>query len=220
MGPSRCAVSEHPAPPPPGGPALPGDITGLLVRARSGDPADLDALFDAVYQRLKDLARQRLRGSPALTLDATTLVHEAFLRFAGADRLEFRDRQHFFAVAAKAMRQIVVDRARRRHAAKRGSGAHAVPLDDAGPAGEPVPIDDVLAIDAALHRLAALSPRLVQVVELCHFAGLTTEEAAEVLGVTSRTIKREWQKARLLLASWLGGPGGTAATAGGTDPGR
>jgi RNA polymerase sigma factor (TIGR02999 family) len=192
----RVAQSDPP------GPSVPGEITQQLLRARFGDPVEMDALFDLVYHHLKRMARQRLRGTSTPTLDVTSLVHEAYLRLADAPELGWKDRQHFFAVAARAMRQIVVDRARRRRAVKRGGEWVAVEMNDrlAAPS---LPLDQILAVDEALVRLGDASPRMVLVVELCFFAGLTTEEAAATLGVTARTVKREWQKARLLLGAWL-----------------
>jgi len=182
--------------------ARPGDITQCLLALRDGGRVEMDALFSLVYDRLRIVARNRLRAAPGQTLDATALVHEAFLRFVDATRLEFNDRQHFFAVAGRAMRQIVVDHARRRLAAKRGGHlAHTTDMD--GHAARTSRLDDVLAIDQALTRLADTSPRLVEVVELCFFAGLTTDEAGEALGVSGRTVKREWQKARMLLQALL-----------------
>jgi RNA polymerase sigma factor (TIGR02999 family) len=179
-----------------------GDITRLLIDARGGGRPELDALFAVVYERLKVLARQRVRGGVSPSLDATALVHEAYLRFVDASRADWRDRQHFFAAAAKVMRHIVVDHARRHRALKRGAGAVLKTMSPDDVVVE-TRLDEVLIIDAALERLAATSPRLVQVVELCFFAGLTTEEAGETLGVTGRTVKREWQKARLLLQALL-----------------
>jgi RNA polymerase sigma factor (TIGR02999 family) len=183
-------------------PLQPGDITRLLIDARSGGRPEMDALFAVVYERLKTLARQRVRGRGPASLDATALVHEAYLRFVDATHADYRDRQHFFAAAAKVMRHIVIDHARRHRALKRGAGAAVKTLGPDDAVME-VRLDDLLVIDAALDRLAAASPRLVQVVELCFFAGLTTEEAGEALGITGRTVKREWQKARLLLQALL-----------------
>jgi RNA polymerase sigma factor (TIGR02999 family) len=201
------AVSS-PSPNPPAAPLEAGDITQLLIDARGGGRPERDALFEVVYDRLKILARQRVRGRGAASLDATALVHEAYLRFVDATRADWRDRQHFFAAAAKVMRHIVIDHARRHRALKRGAGA-AVKTIAPDDAVVEVRLDELLVIDAALERLAAASPRLVQVVELCFFAGLTTEEAGEALGVTGRTVKREWQKARLLLQALLrSGPSG------------
>jgi RNA polymerase sigma factor (TIGR02999 family) len=179
-----------------------GDITRLLIDARGGGRPERDALFAAVYERLKSLAARRVRGGASPSLDATALVHEAYLRFVDASRADWHDRQHFFAAAAKVMRHIVVDHARRHRALKRGAGAAIKTLAPEDAVVE-TRMDEVLIMDAALDRLAETSPRLVQVVELCFFAGLTTEEAGETLGVTARTVKREWQKARLLLQALL-----------------
>jgi RNA polymerase sigma factor (TIGR02999 family) len=180
----------------------PGDITQCLLALRCGGRTEMDALFALVYDRLRSMARRRLRDSPGQTLDATALVHEAFLRFVDATRLDFNDRQHFFAVAGRAMRQIVVDHARRRLAAKRGGGlTHTADID--GQAAKGPRLDEVIAIDEALTRLAETSPRLVDVVELCFFAGMTTDEAGSALGMSGRTVKREWRKARMLLQAIL-----------------
>ena len=163
----------------------------------------MDALFAIVYQQLRIIARRRMRRSPQASLDATGLVHEAYLRLVEAPRADWRDRQHFFASAALAMRHIIVDRVRRRQALKRGAGVPLSALDDAH-AGIDDRLTDVLAIDEALVRMADLDPRLVQIVELCFFVGLTTDEAGDILGISSRTVKREWRKARLLLQTLLG----------------
>lgn len=181
-----------------------GDITACLLALRAGGRAEMDALFSLVYDRLHALARARLRGGHGRTLDATALVHEVFLRFVDGTRTDFNDRHHFFATAARAMRQIVVDHARRRLASKRGGGVTLVTLDEATAPGQ-VGIEDVLTVDRALSELAETSPRLVSVVELCFFSGMTTEEAAEALGISARTVKREWQKARMLLRALLEG---------------
>jgi RNA polymerase sigma factor (TIGR02999 family) len=178
------------------------DITGHLIAVRNGGRPERDALFALVYERLKSLARHRLRAARSPTLDATALVHEAYLRFVDATQIDWQDRQHFFAAAAKSMRHIIVDHARRRSAVKRGAGIAPAPLDEQE-AGAESRLDEVLSIDAALTRLGASSPRLVDVVEACYFAGLTTEEAGEALGLSARTVKREWQKAKLLLRALL-----------------
>ncbi len=179
------------------------EITTRLLEARSGDPAALDRLFTVVYGELKSLARRelRLRGRTP-TLGATALVHEAYLRLVDQTRADWNDRGHFFAVAARAMRQIVIDHARRRGAVKRGSGVAPAPLDEGDAAVDPA-LEDVVAVDAALDRLAASSPRLVQVVEMCFFAGLTAEEAAEALRTSPATVKRDWRKAKALLYALL-----------------
>ncbi len=179
-----------------------GDITAHLVAVREGGRPAFDALFDLVYERLRVLARARRSGP---RLDATELVHEAYLKFVDSTRTNWNDRQHFFAVAARAMRQIVVDHARRREAAKRGGSASPTALDDHHGAVA-VSAEDVLAVDQALEQLSETSPRLVQVVEACFFLGMTTDEAGELLGLSARTVKREWQKAKMLLGVMLGPP--------------
>lgn len=179
------------------------EITARLIEARSGSPEAKARLFESVYGELKSLARRqlRLRGSQP-TLGATALVHEAYLRLVDQTRADWNDRGHFFAVAARAMRQIAIDQARRKGAKKRGAGQDAGTFDDRWAGREP-PLDDLLAIDQALTRLAEVSPRLVQVVELCFFAGLTQEEAAEALSSSPATVKRDWRKARALLHSMI-----------------
>lgn len=175
------------------------DLTDRLVAARDGGRPAMDALFVHVYDRLRRLAQSRVSGA---RLDATELVHEAYLKFVDASRATYTDRQHFFAVAARVMRQIVVDHARRRGRAKRGGGQAAVTIGEADGASD-VSIEHVLAVDEALAKLGDASPRLVQVVEACFFVGLTTGEAGAALGISDRTVKREWQKARLVLGVLL-----------------
>ncbi|HEX6739459.1 MAG TPA: ECF-type sigma factor [Vicinamibacteria bacterium] len=184
-----------------------GAITRQLLAVRSGTPEAMDELFALVYEPLKAIARGKAwRGVRTPTLGATALVHEAYLRLVDQTQVDWNDRVHFFAVAARAMRQIAVDHERRRQAAKRGGGQVARSLDDV-PAADAPALEDVLTVDAALERLAATSPRLVQVVELCFFAGLSTEEAAEVLRTSARTVKRDWRKAKMLLFQLIGAKG-------------
>lgn len=174
-----------------------------------GVMADLDprmgGLFDELYQELRRLAhRQLARGRrPGATLNTTALVHEAFVKLESAGRVEVRDREHFRALAARAMRQVLVDAARTRQAAKRGAGVAAVDLEDASPSVNDL-VEEVLAVDAALVLLAGLDERLAQVVEWRVFAGMSEEEIAGTLGVTSRTVRRDWQKARAFLVKELG----------------
>ncbi len=183
----------------------PGVITQQLLAVRDGGREQRDALLAGVYAHLKQLAVNTLRGNRGSpTLDATDLLHEAYLRLVDQTRVDWRDRAHFFAVAARAMRQITVDHARRRHAQKRGGAVQAVSLDEERAVWTPT-LEDVLDVDAALRRLESTSPRLVEVVELFFFAGLSTEEAAAALGVSTRTVKREWQKAKALLYALLRG---------------
>jgi len=183
------------------------DITSQLLALRGGGDDARERLFASVYDQLKSLARRqlRLRGRTP-TLSATALVHEAYLRLVDQTRADWKDRGHFFAVAARAMRQIAIDQARRRGAAKRDGGAVRVTLDP-DQVGAPVPMVDVLALNEALGRLAETSPRLVQIVEMLFFAGLTVDEAAEALATSPSTVKRDWRKARALLFVLLGGGG-------------
>lgn len=179
------------------------EITQQLVALRSGAPDARERLFASVYEHLKTLARREVRGGGRTpTLGATALVHEAYLRLVDQTQADWRDRGHFFAVAAQAMRHIAVDHARRRAAAKRGAGRVPLTLDD-DHAASGASVEEVLAVHEALEKLAATSPRLVSVVELCWFAGLTAEEAAPALGVGEATIKRDWHKAKALLFQLL-----------------
>lgn len=173
------------------------EITRYLQAARDGGEAARDALFSAVYAQLRRMARRRAPHRASPSLDATGLVHEAYLRLAGGS-MDWRDREHFFAAAARAMRHIVIDRLRRRRALKRGAGAAVDSLSEPQMAIDPR-IEEVLAIDDLLTRLGDVDPRLVRIVELCVFAGLTSDEAGDVLGISGRTVKREWRKARALL---------------------
>ena len=181
------------------------DITQLLNDVRDGRAGALDRLVPVVYDDLRRVARAQLRGRrPGDSLDTNALVHEAYLRLAEQSRAEWNDRGHFFAVSAVAMRQIVVDHARRRARLKRGGDRVMVPLDHtAEPAAREA--EHVLEIDAALTRLAALDPRLARVVECRFFAGLSEEETAAALGISVRTAQREWYKARAWLRAELGG---------------
>ena len=183
---------------------MPADITELLLAHGGGDAAALDRLVPLVYDDLRRIARGQLRRRrPGDTLNTTGLVHEAYVRLVDQTRASWRDRGHFFAVSAIAMRQIVVDHARRRMRAKRGGDRVTVPLDDVQ---EPAAREAgrILEIDEALEKLAKVDRRLVQVVECRYFAGLTEEETAAALGVSVRTAQREWFKARAWLRAELG----------------
>ncbi len=179
-----------------------GEITRLLVALREGRSEALEELLPLIYGELRVIARRRLGGGA--TLSATELVHEAYLRLFEQTGLALNDRRHFFAVAALAMRQILVDRARRRGALKRGGGLRRLDLDAAE-----IPAEDqaelVLSLDEALRRLKEVDERLTRVVELRFFGGLSVEETAEVLDVDPRTVKRDWRKARALLYQSLAG---------------
>ena len=179
-------------------PDTPG-VTELLLAWGAGDAAALDALIPVVYAELRTQARRAMRReTPGHTLQTTALVHEAFLRLVDQRRIAWRNRAQFFGVAAQLMRRILVDSLRARRATKRGGGAHRLTLGDADVAVE-TPGDEVLALHEALERLAALDPAQARLVELRYFGGLTIEEAAEVLGVSAATVKREWAVAR----AWL-----------------
>lgn len=185
------------------------EITRLLSAVRGGDRAASDALFASVYRELHRLAHAQLaaRGRPGDTLATTALVHEAYLRLAQPGGLSAADRAHFFNLAARVMRQVVVDYVRRRDAGKRSGDV--VRLEVGGPepvaAGDARLTEDLLALDAALERLEAESPRLARLIELRFFTGLSFVEAGEVLGLTERTAKRDWRKARAFLLAELAG---------------
>ena len=181
------------------------DITRLL-REQRDHPEAADRLYRAVYERLRMLAGSRLRGRGAdRTLGTTALVNEAYLKLVDPSRAEWQDRNHFFAVAATAMRQIVVDEARRKASMKRGGDVDRVVLDDER-VGVGGPVVDLIALDQALQRLNDVDERLCRVVEMRFFAGYSVEETAEALGTSVRTVKRDWRKARALLYRDLLGP--------------
>jgi RNA polymerase sigma factor (TIGR02999 family) len=155
----------------------------------------------AVYEVLHDLAHRQLRRSSGATLNTTALVHEAWIKLARGASGEFESRGHFLAVAAMAMRQVIVDYGRRRQAQRRGGGRAPVTESALSRVGVGANIEELLAIDAALDKLAALDERLAKVVEFRLFAGLEEEEIAEALGVHVRTVRRDWRKARAFLLS-------------------
>lgn len=165
---------------------------------RNGDDTAMDRLFPLVYREFHDRAhRQLVQRRPGDTLSTTALVHEAYLKLVDASNRSYRDRVHFFAVASRAMRQILVDYARRSAAHKRGGGRVVTLEPDA--IGNPDRAEELVALDEALERLERLDPRLVRTVELRFFGGLSVEETADALGVSPRTVKRDWQKARAFL---------------------
>ena len=175
------------------------NVTLLLEQARAGDAAVLDDLLPLIYDEMHRLARaQRRRLRPHETLNTTAIVHEAYLKLAGRDAASYQNRLHFFRVAARAMRDIVVDYARRKQAAKRGGGAPDLSLDDVPPLPD-IDAKEVLALHDALDRLEALDERQARVVELRYFVGLTIAETAEVLDISPASVKRDWATAR----SWL-----------------
>ena len=178
----------------------PGAVTLLLARVGSGDSGAVSSLFDLLYRELRVLAISAMRSERGNhTLQPTALIHEAFMRLAD-NTSSIENRRHFFGIAATAMRRILVEHARARHAVKRGGHAPRVSIDDVAVAA-PTALDpvDLEALDAALTQLGTFDPRQARVVELRYFAGLTVEEAADVLDASPRTVKRDWQMAR----AWL-----------------
>jgi RNA polymerase sigma factor (TIGR02999 family) len=174
-------------------------ITDLLRHLEAGDRSAVDRLFSAVYRELRNLAAQFFRREPdGNTLQPTALVHEAYLKLVDQTGVDWRGRTHFFAVAGQAMRRILVDHARRRHAAKRGGRRTRLLLDEDLVAGVS-PNDDILALDEALSKLAKLDAGQAQLVELRFFGGLSVAEAAEALGMSKRAAEREWTMVR----AWL-----------------
>lgn len=179
------------------------EITQLLESARHGEPEQLDKVFSLLYAELRQLAAARLRKS-GQTLTPTVLVHEAFLRLTGSQNLQLSDRQHFFACAARAMRCIIIDHARRAGAALHGGDLSRVTLDEslAGGSG-PDSALDLVALDQALERLDHVNPRQREIVELHYFAGLTFAEIATLHDCAERTALRQWQRARAFLHAQL-----------------
>ncbi|NCT81857.1 MAG: sigma-70 family RNA polymerase sigma factor [Comamonadaceae bacterium] len=180
------------------------EITLLLRAAQAGDRAAADRVTAGLYAELRRLARSHLRRSGELTLlDTQALVHEAWLRLERAPGAEFPDRHHFLAYVARAMRSVVIDLVRARRAERRGGGAQVLTLSTAVAELAPQDEEHVLRVHEALDELAALEPRLAQVVEMRYFGGLLEQEIAQALGVTERTVQRDWQKARLFLSMSL-----------------
>jgi RNA polymerase sigma-70 factor, ECF subfamily len=174
-------------------------VTELLAAFCAGDRGALDRLMPLVYSELRRLARRRLRGESAHTLRTTGLVHEAYLRLIDQRQAHWQGRAQFFALAAQLMRRILLDHARARHAAKRGGGVVRVALHEAEELSTDAEAAELVRLDEALGRLAALDPEQGRIVELRYFGGLTVEETAAVLGASPATIKREWSHAR----AWL-----------------
>jgi RNA polymerase sigma factor (TIGR02999 family) len=174
-------------------------VSQLLRAWGDGDPSAFDALMPLVYDELRRMARRYMdRQQAGHTLQTTALIHEAYLKLVDQQGAEWRNRAHFFGVAAKAMRSILVDYARTRHAVKRGGEFRKVSLEEAACVSAE-PAAELVALDDALERLAAFDPRKCQVVEMRYFGGLTVEETAEVLNVSPETVARDWRLAR----TWL-----------------
>ena len=177
----------------------PGEVTNLLIELKNGNRDAESRLMPLVYGELRRLAGLYMRGErPGHTLQATALVHEAYLRLVGYEDVDWQNRAHFFGVAANLMRRILVDHARAKQAKKRGGGDQKVSLDQAVLVRPEAP-EQFLALDEALERLAKRDPRQARIVELRYFGGLSEEETAEVLEISVRTVKRDWSVAR----AWL-----------------
>ena len=176
------------------------DVTRILSQIESGDPAAAEQLLPLVYDELRKLAAARLvQEKPGQTLQATALVHDAYLRLVDIEEAQHWDsRGHFFGAAAEAMRRILVDNAYRKKSLKRGGNRKRLDLDDIDPAIQPED-DDLLALDEALSRLAEVEPRTAELVKLRYFAGFTNKQAAELLGISPRTADSMWSYAR----AWL-----------------
>lgn len=176
------------------------EVTDLLAASREGDAEATDRLLAAVYGELRTIAAgYRARNNVGATLSTTELLHEAYLKLVDGNRLPFDGRAHFFGAAARAMRQVVVDAARARNRDKRGGGTPPLRLDEAPPVAAPGKAEDVIALDRALTRFEHVDARAARVVECRYFAGLTIEETAEALDVSTMTVKRDWAAAR----AWL-----------------
>ena len=183
-----------------------GDITRVLTRVSDGDRSAIPRLASLVYDEMRGLAGKYLKGeAPGHTLQATELVHEAFLKLVGSTEIDWRGRTHFYAVGAQAMRRILVDHARRKKSLKRGGNVPKVSLEE----GQPLTLskeEDILAVDEALNRLAALNERHARIVELRFFGGLKVEEVAEALAIGRRTVEADWTFARAWLRRELAAP--------------
>ena len=182
----------------------PPNLTDLIQNAHAGDERALGSLFDAMYPELRRMAHQRLTsGGRGTLLNTTALVHEAYMRFARTGQLRVEDRKHFVRYAGHVMRSVIVDFVRGRVAERRGGGVPAVTLNTGIMPGPDRGEKEILAVHEALEELGQFDERMVQVVELRYFAGMTEKEIGEVLGVAERTVRRDWEKARLLLAEAL-----------------
>jgi RNA polymerase sigma factor (TIGR02999 family) len=188
------------------------DVTHILSQIESGDPAAAEQLLPLVYDELRKLAAAKIaQEKPGQTLQATALVHEAYIRLVDVAKAQHWDsRRHFFSAAAESMRRILVERARRKGRLKRGGEQNRIPLGDVEIAIEGSSLD-LLALDEALRNLAAESPDLAEIVQLRFFAGLSHEEIAEMLGVSTITVKRHWRYARVWLLQQMEGNRGSRA---------
>jgi RNA polymerase sigma factor (TIGR02999 family) len=180
------------------------ELTQLLASARRGDQEAAGAAFSLLYQELRRIARAKLRQHQAITLlDTTSLLHESYVKLIGAGSLPVEDRRHFFCYAARVMRSVIIDFARARQAERRGGEAQHLVLDTALSDKIAAPENDTLRVHEALEVLAQADERLGQIVEMRYFGGLSEREIAEALGLSERTVRRSWEKARLLLCAAL-----------------
>ncbi len=181
----------------------PESITRLLIDAQAGEDGAWNRIYGLLYGDLHRIARAQIRQRMSGRISATSLVSESWLRLSGA-HFSVENRRHFTALVARAMRFVLMDEVRRDLAEKRGDGQRALPLNEEIDAGEDSALEDMIALDAALTRLSGLDRRLAQLVELRYFGGLDEGEIADVLGVTDRTLRRDWRKARAFLFTQLG----------------
>jgi RNA polymerase sigma factor (TIGR02999 family) len=180
------------------------ELTTLLTAARQGDEQAAGTAFSLIYDDLRRLAHARLRQHQTITLlDTTCLVHEAYLKIAGVHALNVEDRHHFFTYASTVMRTVIVDFARAQSADRRGGDAQHVAIDTDLSDQLAIPASDVLRVHEALESIGRIAPDLTQLVEMRYFGGLTDSEIAEVLGISERTVRRNWGKARMLLTAAL-----------------
>ena len=190
--------------------SAPGDnVTLLLAQLREGNQDAANQLIPLIYAELRRMAGAYMqRERPGQTLQATALVHEAYMRLVDGQQEPWQNRAHFFAIAAHSMRQVLVDHARRRHAGKRGGASARKVAFDVDLLIAPDRLEDIIAIDEALERLAAIDPRQSRLIELRFFVGLNVEEVAEVMGISPITVKREWRSAKAWLHRELDGKEG------------
>jgi RNA polymerase sigma factor (TIGR02999 family) len=180
------------------------DISDLLARVNAGEPGAQGELFSVAYDELRKLARSRLRNGGRNTyLETTTLVHESYLRFVGRSQLRREDRRAFFAYVSHVMRSVIIDAVRERQAERHGGDLNHLTLTTELLEGLPAGEDEILHVGEALQTLAQGEPRLAKVAEMRYFGGYTEQEIAEALDVTERTVRRDWEKARLLLGAML-----------------
>lgn len=183
----------------------PGSLTRLLHAHHAGDRQAFDELVQRVYQELRQIARRQLRGRPAQTLDTAALIHDAYVRLVEDTGVDWQSRAHFYGVMARAMRNVVVDHARHRTAQKRGGGVAPVELDPELAVSEATPAELVLEIDQVIELLAGFDERLARIVECRFFMGMSDDEIGTALGISARTVQRDWLRARAWLQRTLAG---------------